>query len=170
MTNVEVFAVGGIASGRAAPAGELHDSLESEAPLDLDGVTWYPLAGGAAEPRPAMHLDSDEVLVIAVDDQDLPIHATWHAVELDLGPYRVTGELPTQPGFDPGRALVRPGGPFVLLRDVRVEIAGRPEGGRVDRPHASVNRYAVERVAADIDLGFFFPGARFLTAAGVPLG
>lgn len=170
MTQVEVFTAGGIASGRLVQPGGLHDALESEAPLDLEGVTWYPLAGGAAEARRVMDLESDEVLVIACDEQDLPIHATWHAVELGLGPYRVTGELPTQPGFDPGRALARPGGAFLLLRDVQVEIAGRPEGGRVDRGHASVNRYAVDQVAADIDLGFFFPGARFLSSAGVPLG
>ena len=37
------------------------------------------------------------------------------------------------------------------------------------RPHAFVNRYAVDRVAADIDLGRYFPGAHYLTAAGRPL-
>ena len=98
-----------------------------------------------------------------------PIHASWHPVELDVGPYRLTGELPTLPGFDPGRALSRPGGPFVLLRDVRLDLVGHPEGGSVERRHAFVNRYAVERVAADIELGFYFPGATFLTAGGRPL-
>jgi hypothetical protein len=89
-------------------------------------------------------------------------------VELDAGPYRIAGELPTQPGFDPGRALARPGGLFILLRGVRVEIIGHHEAGRVERPHAFVNRYAVEQVAADIDLGFYFPGARFMTGTGQP--
>lgn len=132
-------------------------------------MTFFPLAGGTAEGRGRVHLPTDDLLLVCPETQDLPIHATWHAVELDAGPYRISGELPTMPGFDPGRALARPGGPFVLLRDVRVELLGHSEAGRVRRPHAFVNRYAVDRVAADIDLGFYFPGARFLTSGGRPL-
>lgn len=166
---IEAYTAGGIASGAVMLPSALRDGLESEQPVDLEGATWYPLAGGAAESRGRVHLEADEMLVLCSDEQDLPIHAAWHPVELDLGPYRITGELPTLPGFDPGRALSRPGGPFILIRDVRVELAARPDAGRVERPHAFVNRYAVERVAADIDLGFYFPGAQFLTPAGQPL-
>ena len=165
---IDAFTAGGIVSGAVGQEWALRDALEAEQPVDLDRATWYPLAGGAAEKRPRIHLESDEVLLVCSPSQELPIHATWHAVDLDAGPYRITGELPTLPGFDPGRALARPGGPFVLLRDVRVEIVGRPDAGHVERPQAYVNRYAVERVAADIDLGFYFPGAHHLTAAGVP--
>jgi hypothetical protein len=166
---VEAFTAGGIVSGAAEPSWVPHEQLESEQPVELHGATWYPLAGGSPEPRGRVHLESDEMLVLCPDDQELPIHAAWHPVELDLGPYRIAGELPTLPGFDPGRALSRPGGPFILIRDARVELVARPDAGRVERPHAYVNRYAVERVAADIDLGFYFPGAQFLTAAGRPL-
>jgi len=166
---IEAFTAGGIASGAVVPPWSPRDELESEQAVDLDGTTWYPLAGGAAERRGRVHLEPDELLVLCSDEQDLPIHSAWHPVELDLGPYRITGELPTLPGFDPGRALSRPGGPFILIRDVRVELLASPDAGRVERPHAFVNRYAVERVAADIDLGHFFPGARFLTTSGRPL-
>ena len=169
MQQYEAFTAGGIASGALDQPAGLREELESEQPVDLDQATWYPIAGGAAERRGRIHLESDDLLVLCADDQDLPIHAAWHAVELDLGPYRITGELPTMPGFDPGRALARPGGPFILLRDVKVELLANPGAGRVERPHAFVNRYAVERVAADIDLGHFFPGAHFLTPAGLPM-
>ncbi len=169
MQQIEAFTAGGIASGACAEAWTVRDGLEAEQPIDVDKATWYPIAGGAAERRRRIHVESDDLLVLCAETQDLPIHASWHPVELDLGPYRITGELPTLPGFDPGRALARPGGPFILLRDVVVELAARPDAGRVERPHAFVNRYAVDRVAAGIDLGFFFPGARFLTPAGAPL-
>jgi hypothetical protein len=169
MQQIEAFTAGGVASGAVAATGGLRDGLEAAEPVDVDRVTWYPIAGGAAEKRPRMHLEQDDLLVLCGESEDLPIHASWHSVELDIGPYRLTGELPTLPGFDPGRALARPGGPFVLLRDVRVNLVGHPEGGSVERRHALVNRYAVERVVADIELGFYFPGANFRTAAGVPL-
>ncbi|HEX5589802.1 MAG TPA: hypothetical protein VFX65_05895 [Candidatus Limnocylindrales bacterium] len=166
---IEAFTAGGIVSGAVDRWSPPHEGPEEERPVDLEGATFYPLGGGAPEPRGRLHLDTDDLLLLCSDEEDLPIHSAWHPVELDMGPYRVSGELPTLPGFDPGRALSRPGGPFVLIREVRVELVGRPEAGRVERPHASVNRYAVERVAADIDLGFYFPGAHFLSAAGRPL-
>jgi hypothetical protein len=166
---VEAFTAEGIVTGAIAHPDGLRGDLEAEQPVDLDRVTFYPLAGGVTEPRARVHLPTDDLLVVCAEHQDLPIHATWHAVVLDAGPYRISGELPTVPGFDPGRALARPGGPFILLRDVRLELLGRMEAGRVARPHAFVNRYTVDRVAADIDLGYYFPGARFLTAGGRPL-
>lgn len=169
MQQVEAFTAAGIGTGSVAQPLGLHSNLEAEQPVDLDGATWYPLAGGAAERRGRLRVESDDLLVLCAEAQALPIHATWHAVELDAGPYRIIGELPTMPGFDPGRALARPGGLFILLREVRVEILGRPDAGRVERPHAFVNRYAVEQVAADIDLGYYFPGARHLTTMGRPL-
>ena len=49
---------------------------------------------------------------------------------------------------------------FVLLRDVRL---GSVESGGATTVeaggHAHVNRYGVDRVRADLMLGFFFPGA-----------
>ncbi|MBA3876145.1 MAG: hypothetical protein C0498_04280 [Anaerolinea sp.] len=169
MQQIEAFTAGGIVSGAVAQPWALRDGLEAERSVDLDRATWYPLAGGAAERRSRVHLGVDDLLVLCSDAQDLPIHASWHAVDLTAGPYRIVGELPTLPGFDPGRALARPGGPFILLRDVRIDLVDRPDAGHVERPHAFVNRYAVEHVAADLDLGFYFPGARFLSATGRPL-
>jgi hypothetical protein len=64
------------------------------------------------------------------------------------------------PGFDPGRALARPTGTFVLLRDVRIGLLERPDSGTDSHPQGLVNRYAVDAVEADLMLGFFFPGAR----------
>ena len=170
MPHIEAFTAGGVVSGAVAQPTGWRDGLDSGAPLEVDRGTWYPIAGGAAEKRGRLTLEADDLLVLASEEVDLPIHASWHPIELTVGPFSVVGELPTMPGFDPGRALARPGGPFLLLRDVRVELLGHPESGRVERPHAFVNRYAVEQVAADIDLGYFFPGARFLTAARMPLG
>jgi len=90
---------------------------------------------------------------------EAPVHAQWHDVELDAGPYRLRGEMPTLPGFDPGRALARPTGEFVLLRDARIELIGQPDAGEASCLEILVNRYTVDRVRADLMLGFFFPGA-----------
>jgi hypothetical protein len=67
--------------------------------------------------------------------------------------------MPTMPGFDPGRALARPTGEFVLLRDARIRLLDRDDAGEATAAELLVNRYAVDRVEADLMLGFFFPGA-----------
>ena len=64
------------------------------------------------------------------------------------------------PGFDPGRALARPTGEFVLLRDARLALIDLPDAGEASAPEVLVNRYTVDRVEADMMLGFFFPGAK----------
>jgi hypothetical protein len=163
---IEAYTAEGVLSGAVATASGFRESLDSAEPFDVEQADWYPMGGGPAERRARMRLEPDDLLVICDESQDLPIHASWHPVELDIGPFHLSGELPTLPGYDPGRALSRPGGPFVLLRDVRLDLLGNPDGGSVERPHAFVNRYAVERFAADIELGFYFPGAHFLTPAG----
>ena len=89
-----------------------------------------------------------------------PVHASWHELALAIGPYLVEGLLPTLRGLDPGRALARPGGTFVLLGSARVSLAVDPAAGGVEHPFAWVNRDTVESVEADLDLGVFFPGAR----------
>jgi hypothetical protein len=166
MQHVEAFTAGGVMSGTVRRGTGLRDELDAEQPIDLERATWYPIDGGRAEQRSKVHLGPDDLLVVCAETEELPIHASWHAVDLVLGPYHVTGDLPTLPGFDPGRALARPGGPFILLRDARVELAGHSDGGTVSRPQAFVNRYAVERVTADLELGFYFPGAGFPSLAG----
>ncbi len=97
------------------------------------------------------------LVAVAEEESTTPVHASWHALRIEVGPYVIEGELPTLPGYDPDRALARPNGEFVLLRNPRLGRAGGPLGS-IGR-EALVNRYCVERVEADIMLGFFFPGA-----------
>ena len=78
----------------------------------------------------SLAIPSDDVLVaVADDDPGIPVHAAWHHIELETGPYTIEGELATLPGFDPGRALTRPSGEFLLLRDVRCRCAIVPRRG-----------------------------------------
>ena len=108
----------------------------------------------------SLSIPSDDVLIaVADDDPGVPVHAAWHRIHLEAGPYVLEGELPTLPGFDPGRALTRPSGEFLMLRDIRLSVRDRPEAGVSLGDHALVNRYAVDRIRADLQLGFFFPGA-----------
>ncbi|MGZ8502146.1 MAG: hypothetical protein ACXWW6_04760, partial [Candidatus Limnocylindrales bacterium] len=74
------------------------------------------------------------------------------------------------------RALARPTGEFVLLDHVRLSLASAPDGGSIEHPLAWVNRYVVESVESDLELGFFFPGAEshivqdtYTPGAAVPL-
>ena len=166
MHQVEAFTAEGVVRGSMDSLPEFAAMTGVRTGVDVDRATWHPLVGGPVERRGPVRLPTDDVLVLWTDGQDLPIHATWHDVELVLGPYTITGALPTMPGFDPGRALARPGGPFILIRDARLSLIANPDGGHVERSHAFVNRYAVERVLASIDLGYFFPGAVFAQPVG----
>ncbi len=76
-----------------------------------------------ARPAADMSIPSDDVLIVVGDDDpSVPVHAQWHDIRLEVGPYTLEGEMPTLPGFDPGRALTRPTGEFVLLRDVSIGL------------------------------------------------
>lgn len=157
---VEVYTIGGRASGMLARSGPLRDALSSEDRLQLESAVWQGLDDPAPRPAGTVVIAVDDILFAVADDEpDAPVHAAWHHVLLDSGPYSLEGELATMPGFDPGRSLARPSGEFVLLRDVRLSLQGRPENGVSVGDHALVNRYAVERIRADLMLGFFFPGA-----------
>jgi hypothetical protein len=172
---VEIFAAGGIAVGVLARSGHVRDILEAGEPLTIERVTWHALDGSKPRPIGEVSVAPDDILLASAEDAgDLPVHAQWHDIALDIGPYRIGGQMPTMPGFDPGRALARPTGEFVQLRDVTISLAGEAIAGMV-RPVAFANRYCVERVEADLMLGFFFPGAAMVTtpgpsvaAAGVP--
>ena len=157
---VDAYTSRGVASGILLSPGPLRAALDDDAELPLDAVDWQALDEPSAQPVGSMTLPADEVL-IAVADDDLggPVHSVWHHVRLESGPYTVEGELATMPGFDPGRALTRPSGEFVLLRDIRLTLCERPDAGAATGDHALVNRYAVERIQAELMLGFFFPGA-----------
>jgi hypothetical protein len=155
---VDAYTVGGIAHGTLAGAGHLRDILEQTRELALHSVRWQPLGASEAQAAGDVTIAIDDVLVAVADGESaIPVHASWHALRIEVGPYVMEGELPTLPGYDPDRALARPNGEFVLLRDPRI---GRLEEKLVPiGREALVNRYSVERVEADIMLGFFFPGA-----------
>lgn len=157
---VDVHTAQGIARGTVSATGHLRDILEAGGQLHVARATWQPFGIEAPRAVGDLAIDVDDILVaIGDDDPTIPIHASWHRIQLDVPPYRLVGELPTLPGYDPGRALTRPTGTFVVLRDIEAEALERP-GQPWPLAHvALVNRYAVERVAADLMLGFFFPGA-----------
>ena len=173
---VEIYASTGVAVGVVARAGRLREILEAGLDLLIERTVWHPLDGTPPRAVGPLTLAPDDILIAVADEADEgPVHAQWHDVRLDIGPYCVTGEMPTMPGFDPGRALARPTGEFVLLRLARITLGSAADGAAVAQPTALVNRYVVERVAADLMLGFFFPGAamaftsgRERSAAGTP--
>ena len=157
---VDAYTSGGLASGTLARPGALRDALEDDRALRLDEAAWQGLDDATARPAGSLAIPSDDILVaVADDDPGIPVHAAWHHVHLESGPYTVEGDLATLPGFDPGRALTRPSGEFLMLRDIRLSVRARPEAGVAVGDHALVNRYAVERIRAELMLGFFFPGA-----------
>jgi len=164
---VEIYGTTGVAIGVVARAGRLREVLDSGADLVVERAVWHPLDGSAPRPQGELTVALDDILVAVSDDGDgVPVHAQWHDIVVDVGPYRVAGQMATMPGFDPGRALARPTGEFVVLKDVRIALAGDPDGGAVSQAAALVNRYVVDRVEADMMLGFFFPGATMVLTAG----
>ena len=165
---VEAYTAIGVATGSASPSGGPRDALEGGS-LTIDGGSWYPLDGSGPRELTSRPVSADDILVLSLtEDPEVPAHHTWHPILLEAGPFTITGELPTQPGFDPHRAISRPGGMFLLLRDVHVVLRDRPETGAVDRPFALVNRYAIDRAAAELALDFYFPGAVLETPEGRP--
>ena len=157
---VEVYTSGGMAGGILAGSGDLRAVLATGGRLRLEQAAWQGLDDPAPRPAGSVDVNIDEILFAVADEApEGPVHAAWHHVLLDSGPYTVEGDLATLPGFDPGRSLARPSGEFVLLRDVRLSLRDRPDAGVSIGDHALINRYAVERIQADLMLGFFFPGA-----------
>jgi hypothetical protein len=153
-----------MASGNLDGTRGLRQTLEV-AGLSLEEATWQALDDSEQRPAGTLSIASDDVLVAVADAApEEQVHSAWHRIRLETGPYAVEGDLATLPGFDPGRALARPSGEFLLLRDVRVSVLDRP-AWVATTDHALVNRYTVERVEADLMLGFFFPGA-----AQIPIG
>jgi hypothetical protein len=156
---VQVYTNDGIATGVVADVSRFKDHLETSEALILHGTRWQPLDGRSETPGQIQIPIDDIVIAVAAEESHGPVHATWHTIRLEAGPYEINGELATMPGFDPGRALTRPSGEFVVLRDVRVSLLAQPDLGEVAHEEALINRYDVDLVDADIMLGFFFPGA-----------
>jgi hypothetical protein len=157
---IDSYLADGVVTGEVIGAGRLRELLEALDSVIIHGATVAPLEGSQPAPSGPQEIAVDDLLVVVSDDLAPPVHAVWHAVRLDVGPYRIEGELPTLPGFDPSRALMRPTGVFVQLDHARVHIRELPDAGVGEHEHVLVNRYAVEAVEADLMLGFYFPGAR----------
>jgi hypothetical protein len=161
----EAYCSSGTLTGLVQGDGRLRDHLEAGGPLPVRDLRGIGLDGGPLRVEGGP-LEADELLLVVADDVEIPVHANWHEVALEVGPYRVTAEIPTLPGFDPGRALARPGGTFTPVREAAIGL--RDEPSRVLAFHARllVNRYEVESVRSALMLGFFFPGARLEAGAG----
>ena len=129
---VDAYTSGGMASGSLArPGCAARRPRGRRRRCRLDGAAWQGLDDAAARPAGSLAIPSDDVLIaVADDDPGIPVHAAWHHIHLESGPYTVEGELATLPGFDPGRALTRPSGEFLLLRDIRLSVRARPGGRR----------------------------------------
>jgi hypothetical protein len=164
---VEIYAADGVAIAVLPRTGSLREIVEGDKDVLLENATWHPLDGGPARSLGELRLPPDDIhIAVSEADDEGPVHAQWHDVAVDVGPYRVTGQMPTMPGFDPGRALARPTGEFVLLRDVQIALLSGEDRGSVRQRSALVNRYVVDRVEADLMLGFFFPGAEMVVTRG----
>ena len=170
MAEVEVFTPTGVLAGLTAGAPLTHSGPDLTSALKVREGRWFPLDGGTPSDQHELQVAPDDILIIATPPESILVHMTWFAVTLDLGPYRLTGELATHPGFDPERALARPSGIFVPIREARIELVDESGAGAADRAHVHVNRYAVERVVSTLMLGHYFPGAQLLTPATVAAG
>jgi hypothetical protein len=157
---LQAYTAAGLLQATLTENARLVELLGTQPSLQVMSGVMSPLDGGTPERHgPAAYDVDDLLLVVAPEDISAPVHAAWNPVVLTSSPYRIEAELPTLPGFDPGRALARPSGPFVLVGRVRVGLADVPDGGADEHAFAWVNRYAVEQVEAGIELFFFFPGA-----------
>ncbi len=158
---LEAYTAEGLLTGAVAGTGRLSDLLATETAASVENAVIRPFEGLPRRVAGSLTVELDDLMVVVVSPETVtPVHAVWHPVSLDLGPYRVRGALPSLPGFDPARALARPSGPFVLLGRVTVELRrGSPAGPAYEHAFALVNRYAVDAVESDISLAFFFPGA-----------
>lgn len=144
---------------------QLVEQLDAGSTLELRAVSLVHIAGlllGATDRLAAVTIAPDElqVVVAAADPEEPLIHHVYYPVVLSISAYAVSGELGLFPGFDPGRSLTRPATGFLPLRDARVRIT--TPSGELDQPYGRlfVNRYTVERVACEIDVTFWFPGAK----------
>jgi hypothetical protein len=158
---LQAYTTEGLLSGQVVADGRLLDLLSTFETIVLDNAMLAPIGGLPQRATGWTTVEVDDLLVVVAPPETVtPYHAAWHRLMVDCGPYRIRGELPSLPGFDPGRALARPSGSFILIGRGVVELRDE-EFGRVLNPHAYLwlNRYAVDAVSSDLDLNFFFPGA-----------
>ena len=163
MSDCEIYTPTGVLTGTADVTAVTADGADLIDPFTVAGSSWYPLDGGPPTQRPVASVAPDDLLVVVTPAPELFVHLTRYPIKLDVGPYRLLGSLLTHPGFDPEKSIARPGGTFIPLSDVVIELIGHPESGNAERAHVHVNRYGVDRVIAPIMLGHFFPGAQLET-------
>jgi hypothetical protein len=156
----EAYTVWGLVQGRVEADRPLHDVLVASDTVAVYDYRLTPLAPGPSGQQGSALVNVDDLLlVVAPADTPAPVHASWNELTLAVGPFEVSGLLPTLPGFDPGRSLARPSSRLVLLSEVTVGLRDQP-GFVVGRhPVAWVNRYDVDRVRSELELPFHFPGA-----------
>jgi len=167
----EAYTAEGIRHGTIAEddrlGSRLGDLLESLEQVQVEAGRLACLDGTESVHEGATHLAVDDFLVVVAPTELAgPAHSVWHDVRIHTGPYVIEARLPTLPGFDPARALARPSGSFVLLGEVHIGLGGHLDDGVDIHPLAWVNRYAVDRIESDLELGFFFPGAESVVARG----
>lgn len=170
MAEVEIFTPTGVLAGLTAGVPLSTNGPDLTSALNVREGRWFALDGSSTEPLRESQVAPDDILILVAAQPAVLVHMTWYSVTLDLGPYRVTGELATHPGFVPEQSLARPGSTFVPLRDARIELVDEAGAGAADRAHIHVNRYAVERVVSSLMLGHYFPGASLLTPETVATG
>jgi hypothetical protein len=163
----EAYTVEGIRHGAIAHDGRLGDLLETLEQVEVETGRLARLDGSGATHQATTRLEVDDFLIVVAPPETTgPAHSVWHDVRIHAGPYVLEARLPTLPGFDPARALARPSGSFVLLGEVRIGLGGRPDDGVDGHALAWVNRYTVDRIESDLELGFFFPGAESVVVRG----
>ena len=163
---LEAYTAEGLLTGSVVSDGRLVDLLGGRSELVIEQAVVTPFAGPAERAEGQCTVDVDELMAVVAEPETVtPFHSIWHPITVDLGPYRICGELPAMPGFDPARALARPTGSFILLGRVTVELRLEgAAGGFNAHPWMWINRYGVDTVASNLDLGFFFPGAHDVSA------
>ena len=167
MVELEIFTPTGVLSGSAAQEPLPSDGPDLVEPLSVDDARWYPIDGSRPTQRGTTTIGPDDILLIVTPEPELKVHMAHFAVALEVGPYRVSGRLATHPGFDPERSLARPGGTFVALTEVSIELVDHEDAGFAQRPYLHVNRYAVDQATSTLMLGHFFPGARLVAHEAV---
>jgi hypothetical protein len=169
VVELEIFTPTGVLAGLVPRAPSAADGDALEQPLALNDVRAYPIDGGRPQQRDEATVAPDDILLIVTPEPELKVHLAWYSIVLEVGPYRVSGRLATHPGFDPARALARPGGTYIAISDATIELVGRDDEGTAERPYLLVNRYAVEKVVSSLMLGHFFPGAQLVAQEPVPV-
>ena len=128
---VDAYTSGGMASGILARPGALRDALEDGGSLPLDGAG---VAGPRRSGRFGRRLAGDRRATTSSSRSrttipGVPVHAAWHHIHLESGPYTVEGELATHAGLR-SRARADPPVGRVPAPARRPPVDPRTSGGR----------------------------------------